>query len=152
MVVLSIATILLACGCVQKGVDETKTNVTQTPATQNTSVVEPKTTEKWVQVNLLDGTSVVGKYVSDTAAYTTIVAMYTIDTNAQRTDKTGQTVKDWNKYMAKANGDTIAIKNALINSMVIIDNPTSFIATRLQAQSEGAVTQKACLDQHKLCD
>jgi Ser-tRNA(Ala) deacylase AlaX len=65
----------MACGCVQKGTDEAKTNLTQTPVTQNASD-ETSAKVRYVQLNFLNWSHAGGKHVSETAAFTTIQLMY----------------------------------------------------------------------------
>lgn len=104
---------------------------------------------RYVQINLVDGTQVGGKYVSETAAFTTIDLMYTMDPNAY-TWIGGNYVKDPNKYVVKGNGTEIAIKNALINSMITINNPESVIeAVQGEMKNETIALQKAADEKAK---
>ena len=145
----AVLAMLLTAGCTSAPVKETSTtNVSVKETSTPNASTEPQVAEKWVEIYLQDGTSVIGKYVSETAAFTTIVVMYTSDMSAYKTnEKTGQFGKDIDKYMVKGSGNTVGIKNTLINSMVVIENPTETIAARLQAQSdEAAAQQKAAED------
>jgi hypothetical protein len=120
--VAAILAVLLASGCIsspEKG-------------TSNSSIPTTVSTVRFVQINLLDGTIVGGKYVSETPAFTTINVMYTMDPNAHTWDADKNYVIDLNKSFVKGNGAEVSIKNSLINTMVTIDNPTQMIEAKLQ--------------------
>jgi hypothetical protein len=137
LIVLSTATILLACGCVQKGADQTKPNLTQMPTMQNASA-ETSAKVRYVQLNFLDGTSVGGKYVSETAAFTTIQYMYRLDPGwADVTLSTGGTKTVGYPEITNESGAIVAFKNTLINTMIDIENP-AVVIKKAQQERETA--------------
>lgn len=101
---------------------------------------------RYVEINLLDGTNVGGKYVSETAAFTTIIAMYTMDPSAYTLDAYNKAVKDPDKYFVKGNGAEISIKNSLINSMITIEDPTAMIEANLQEMNTTAAAIKSAAE------
>jgi hypothetical protein len=115
---------ILISGCVSEPVKE--------------SSINEGDSARYVQIDLLDGTQIGGKYVSETAAFTTIVVMYIMDTDAYTFDAYHRAVKDPEKYFVKGNGAEISFKNSLINTMVTIDNPTTMIEANLQEMNETA--------------
>jgi outer membrane murein-binding lipoprotein Lpp len=134
----AVLVVLLAAGCTSAPVKETSTtnvSVTSAPVTEastsSVSVTETQAKDRYVQINLLDGTSVGGKYVSETAAFTTIVVMYVLDPNAY-TEINATWSKDPEKYIVRGNGNTIAFKNSLINTMVDIKDPELVIEVAQQ--------------------
>ena len=147
----AVLAVILAAGCTSAPVKETSTNVsvTEQQATSNAtvSVTETQAKDRYVEISLLDGTKVGGKYVSETAAFTTILVMYTMDPNAYTFDVNNKAVKDPNKYFAKGNGAEISIKNSLINTMVTINEPTPMIeATQQEMSAIAAAMTKAAED------
>jgi outer membrane murein-binding lipoprotein Lpp len=155
-----ILAVVLAAGCTSAPVKETSTsNVSatesQATSTSNVPATESQASDRYVEISLLDGTKVGGKYVSETAAFTTILVMYTMDPNAYTYYKspghlehgsytTGPiiTVKDPNKYLVKGTGAEVSIKNSLINTMVTIEDPTPMIEATLQEMNANAVAMK----------
>lgn len=122
MMAAVLATLLIA-GCMsspEKGASNTSSSAPSVP-----------NGVKYVQINLLDGTSVGGKYVSETAAFTTIDVLYTLDPKAY-TWINGSYVKDPAKYIVRGNGAEVAIKNSLIDTMVTIGDPDQIIAKAQQ--------------------
>ncbi len=101
---------------------------------------------RYVEISLLDGTKIGGKYVSETAAFTTIIAMYTMDPSAYTLDAYNKAVKDPDKYFVKGNGAEISIKNSLINSMVTIEDPTAMIQANLQEMNTTAAAIKSAAE------
>jgi outer membrane murein-binding lipoprotein Lpp len=149
----AVLAVILAAGCTSAPVKETSTNVSVTSApvtetaTSSVSVTETQAKDRYVEISLLDGTKVGGKYVSETAAFTTILVMYTMDPSAYTSDVNYKAVKDPNKYFAKGNGAEVSIKNSLINTMVTIDDPTSMIeATQQEMSAIAAAMTKAAED------
>jgi outer membrane murein-binding lipoprotein Lpp len=139
----AILAVILAAGCTSAPVKETSTSnvsVTESQATPKTGapVTETQANDRYVEISLLDGTKIGGKYVSETSAFTTILVMYTIDPSAYIFDANNKAVKDPNKYFAKGNGAEVSIKNSLINTMVTIDEPTSMIEAALQEMNTTA--------------
>jgi hypothetical protein len=111
-------------------------------STSNVTESQPKI--RYVEINLLDGTKIGGKYVSETAAFTTIDVMYTMDPNAYKFDAHGNYVKDPAKYIVKGNGAEVAIKNSLINTVVTTSDPTAMIENVMQGmENETAALNKA---------
>jgi len=80
---------------------------------------------KYVELGMVDGTKVGGKYVSESAAFTTIVPMYVINENG---------------IMSRGNGKETGITTNLIATMVTIDDPSSLVTTTLNQQ---AIADKA---------
>lgn len=105
-----------------------------------TEVAEENESEniRYVEISLLDGTKVGGKYVSETAAFTTIIGLYMINPDAYISDANHKTVKDPNKYFVRANGAEISIKNSLINTMVTINEPSAMIEASLKEMNDTA--------------
>jgi hypothetical protein len=101
-------------------------------------VVDENESIRYVEIDLLDGTRIGGKYVSETAAFTTIISMYVMDPSAYTFDAYHRAVKDPEKYFIKGNGAEISFKNSLINTMVTIDDPTAMIEANLQEMNETA--------------
>ena len=66
----------------------------QAASNSSVSVTESQAKDRYVEISLLDGTKVGGKYVSETAAFTTILVMYTMDPNAYTFDVNNKAVKD----------------------------------------------------------
>jgi hypothetical protein len=124
---VAVLAVLLAAGCTSAPVKETSTtnvSVTSAPVTETStssvSVTETQAKDRYVQINLLDGSYAGGKYVSETAAFTTIVVMYTYDPHI--------TVGN---FFNKGNGAEVAFKNSLINTIIPIDEPTAMIEAKL---------------------
>ena len=135
----AIIAVILAAGCTSAPVKETSTS--------NVSITESQAKDRYVEISLLDGTKVGGKYVSETAAFTTIFVMYTIDPNAYTFDANNKAVKDPDKYFAKGNGAEVSIKNSLINTMVTINEPTPMIEATLQEMNATAAAMKKAADE-----
>jgi hypothetical protein len=96
----------------------------------NTSKFAMVSTLRYVQVNLRNGTSVGGKLVHETPAFTTIVAMYTYDPDAYILDYRKGTpfyTKDPNRYIVEGNSGTISINNDLINALIDIQDPKTVL-------------------------
>lgn len=113
---------------------------------QTSPATESQTKDRYVQINLLDGTSVGGKYVSETAAFTTIDVMYTLNPKAYTfyNNSFDSYVKDPDKYIVRGNGAEIAIKNDLIDTMVTIEDPEQIIVKAQQeVKDEIAAAQNA---------
>lgn len=134
----AILAVILASGCTSAPVEETSAS-----------------NDRYVEINLLDGTKVCGKFVSETAAFTTILVMYTMDPDARvyytslvhlgndsYTVGPRISVKDPDKYLVKGNGAEVSIKNSLINTMVTIDEPTPMIEATLKELDTIAATIK----------
>jgi hypothetical protein len=117
MLVLMVAVIavMLAAGCTSSPVKETSAT--------NVSTTEPREAVKYVELNMLDGSKVGGKYVSESAAFVTIVPMYVLDKDG---------------FMSVGNGKEVGIKTSFVNTIVNIDDPSSYVATTLKAQSDKA--------------
>lgn len=116
---------ILAAGCTSAPVKETSTtnvSITESQVAPNSSVTvtETQANDKYVQINLLDGSYVGGKYVSETAAFTTIVVMYVYDPNVGA-----------GNFFNRGNGNEVGFKNSLINTIIPIDEPTAMIEAKL---------------------
>jgi|WetSurMetagenome_2_1015567.scaffolds.fasta_scaffold370814_2 hypothetical protein len=138
VMMVAVLAVLLAAGCVSS--PEKGTSNSGVPANESQSKI------RYVQINLLDGTIVGGKYVSETPAFTTIIAMYTMDPKAYTYDANNKFVKDPNRYFARGSGAEVSIKNSLINTMVTIDNPTEMIESTMQELNATAVAMKKAAD------
>jgi hypothetical protein len=122
----AVIAVLLAAGCTSAPVKETSTtnvSVTESQATpkSSVSVTEPQAAVKYVELNLLDESKVGGKYVSESAAFVTIVPMYVLDKDG---------------FMSVGSGNEVGIKSSFVNTMVNIDDPSSYVAATLKAQSD----------------
>jgi hypothetical protein len=119
----AVLAVLLTSGCTSSPEKEASNS--------STSASKVEDGVRYVQINFLDGTSAGGKYVSETAAFTTINVMYLLDPNGYKYNN-GSFVKDPNKYIVRGNGAEVRFKNELINSMVNIDDPEQFIVKTQQ--------------------
>jgi len=159
----AILAVILASGCTSAPVEEPSSAPVEEPSsvlveetpTSNVPVTESQANDRYVEINFLDGTKVGGKFVSETAAFTSILVMYTKDPDAY-TSYTSPghlshdsytigpriTVKDPNRYLVKCNGAEVSFKNSLINTMVTIDEPTPMIEATLQELNANAVAIK----------
>ena len=155
-----ILAVMFAAGCTSAPVEEisdSDVSAAEPQATSDSDVsaAEPQAKDRYVEINLLDGTKVGGKYVSETAAFTTIRVMYTVDPDAYVSYTTpghvksgsyytgpAVTVKDPDEYLVKGTGAEVSIKNSLINTMVTIDEPTPMIEATLQEMNDNAVAMK----------
>jgi len=152
---------VLVCGCLggeqssSEPTDTTSKSESHAASDSNAPEEGSPSSDRYVEINLLDGTKVGGKYVSETAAFTTILVMYTIDPNAytyynspgrieQGSYSKGPLikVKDPDNYLVKGTGAEVSIKNSLINTMVTIEDPTPMIEATLQEMNANAVAMK----------
>jgi hypothetical protein len=113
----AVLAVLLAAGCTSAPVKETSTT--------NVSTAEPPIAVKYVELGMVDGTKVGGKYVSESAAFTTIVPMYVINENG---------------IMSRGNGKETGITTSLIATVITIEDPSSLVETTLNEQ---AIAEKA---------
>lgn len=111
----------------------------------NVSDTESQSNDRYVQINLLDGTSVGGKYVSETAAFTTINVMYMLDPKAY-TSYNGSSVRDPDKYMIRGNGAEVAFKNSLIDTVYTIEDPEEIIAKAQQEVKDDMTAAQEAYD------
>ena len=88
---------------------------------------EPEPPTRYVQINLWNGSQVGGEYVSETAAFTTVRHLYTLDPDAYTHDAFGREVKHPEKYFTKGNGTELSIENSFIHTMITTDNPAALI-------------------------
>jgi hypothetical protein len=121
----TVIAVILAAGCTSAPVKETSTtnvSVTESQATSkpSVSVNETQAKDRYVQINLLDGSYAGGKYISETAAFTTIAVMYTYNPNVGA-----------GNFFNKGSGKEVAFKNSLINTITPIDEPTAMIDAKL---------------------
>lgn len=129
---------LLMAGCVSSPEKEASNT--------STSTSNAAGNVKYIQINLLDGTSVGGKYVSETAAFTTINVMYTLNPKAYvfYNHSSDSYVKDPDKYIVRGNGAEVSIKNSLIDTMITIESPEKVIENAQQEVNEDiSAAQKA---------
>jgi hypothetical protein len=129
----AVLAVILAAGCTSAPVKETSTtnvSVTESQAASKSSVpvTEPPGAVKYVELDLLDGSKVGGKYVSESAAFVTIVPMYVLDKDG---------------FMSVGSGNEVGLKTSFVNTMVNIDDPSSYVATTLKAQSDKAAALEA---------
>ena len=113
----AILAVILAAGCTSAPVKETSNS--------SVSVTVSQAAVKYVELGMVDGTKVGGKYVSESAAFTTIAPMYVINENG---------------IMSRGNGKETGITTNLIATMVTIDDPSSLVTTTLNQQ---AIADKA---------
>jgi len=102
-----ILAILLIAGCMNS------------PKDNQTAPSEAQNKVRYVEINLLDGTKIGGKYLSETAAFTNIIPLYVIDHNG---------------IMTHGNGVESGVATNLISLMVTIDDPSAYINTTLSQQ------------------
>ena len=93
---------------------------------------------RYVEIYLLDGSRTGGKYVSETAAFTTLISMYVVHPDAYTYDAYYKRVKNPTEYFKRGSGAEVSIKNSLINTMVTIDDPMAMIEANLQEMNETA--------------
>jgi len=122
----AVLAVLLAAGCTSAPVKETSTT--------NVSVTEPPVAVKYVELGMVDGTKVGGKYVSESAAFTNIVPMYVVDDNG---------------IMSRGNGKETGVTTSLIATMITIEDPSSLLETTLNEQ---AIAEKAYKEQRAAAD
>lgn len=123
--ILAVIAVLLAAGCTSTPEKEA--------SNQSDAVKENQAQDRYVQLNFLDGSYAGGKYVTESAAFTTIAVMYTFDRD-----------RGYGHYFEKGNGEEVAFKNSLINTMITIDEPTAMIEATLQEiNATEAATKKA---------
>ncbi|NPV51743.1 MAG: hypothetical protein HPY60_11195 [Candidatus Methanofastidiosum sp.] len=135
VLVAAILAVLLTAGCTSSPEKEVS----------NTSIIASNSENgpRYVQINFLDGTNAGGEYVSETAAFTTIKVMYILDPEAY-TYYNDSYVRDPNKYIVRGNGAEVGFKNELINTMINIEDPESFIEkTQKEIEDEITAAQKA---------
>jgi hypothetical protein len=113
IVVMSVVLAIFAAGC------------TSSPENAATA---PNTTIRYVELYMADGSRVGGEYVSESAAFVTIIPMYLLD-------------KD--DYMVRGNGKEVGVKTDLVTSMRNIEDPSSLINTTIKAQSDIAAALDA---------
>lgn len=116
----AILAVILAAGCTSSPEKETSTT--------NVSTTETQGTVRFVELNMIDGTKVGGKYVSESAAFITIVPMYVLDKDG---------------FMTLGSGKEVGLKTSLVDTMVNINDPSSYVATTLKAQSDKAAELEA---------
>jgi len=151
----AILAVIFASGCTSAPVEETSSAPVEETSTSNVPVTESQAKDRYVEISFLDGTKVGGKCVSETAAFTTILVMYTMDPNAYTyymspghlghdsyTMGPRISVKDPDKYLVKGTGAEVSIKNSLINTMVTIDEPTPMIEATLQELNANTAAMK----------
>lgn len=124
----AILAVILAAGCTSAPVKETSTT--------NVSTTAPQAAVKYVELHFVDGTMAGGKYVSETPGFVTIVPMYILDKDG------------FMKAGGALAGKEVGMKTDLITTMVNIEDPTSFVASTLQAQEEKAA-ELAVAEQEK---
>ena len=108
----AILAVMLAAGCTSSPEKETSTT--------NVSATEPQAAVKYVELSMVDGTKVGGKYVSESAAFTNIVPMYVVDDNG---------------IMSRGNGKETGITTSLIATMITIEDPSSLVEKTLKEQA-----------------
>lgn len=138
LIMAAVLAVAFIAGCTSAPEKEASNQTAQATGSQ--------TKDRYVQINFLDGTCVGGKYVSETAAFTTINVLYTLNPKAYTfyNNSSDSYVKDPDKYIVIGNGAEVSIKNSLIDTMVTIDDPKRVIAKAQQEVKDDATTaQKA---------
>lgn len=105
VVFAGIVLVVLAAGCTSAPVKESSNQV------------------RFVELVMLDGTKAGGQYVSETAAFVTIIPLYVLDKNG---------------FMTPGNGKPTSVKTSMISIMTTIEDPKNFIDTTMKAQAEKA--------------
>jgi hypothetical protein len=113
----AILAVILAAGCTSAPEKET--------SAKNVSATESQAVVKYVELGMVDGSKVGGKYVSESAAFTNIVPMYVIKENG---------------IMSRGNGKETGITTSLIATVITIEDPSSLVEKKLNDQ---AVAEKA---------
>lgn len=108
---------------------------------------EPELAPRYVQINLWNGSQVGGEYVSETAAFTTIQHLYTLNPDAYTHDALGREVKHPEKYFIKGNGTELSIENNFIHSMTTIENPATLIETNQKEMNDTAEAMMKAADE-----
>jgi hypothetical protein len=120
MVIAMVLTALFMAGCVSNApVKETSNSSVPNAGVPSVPNAEMKTTDRYVELEMIDGSAVGGKYISESAAFVTIIPMYAINNDG---------------VMGIGNGEPTGIKTALINTMKDIENPSAKINATLEAQ------------------
>ena len=149
VVLMAAVLVVLLAGCVsspEKGTSNQSVVVKET-SNQSVPVNDSKTNVRYVQLNLLDGSQVGGIYVSETPAFTTIQYMYNFEPDyiEVTTEGGGSSTVECTK-ITNESGATIGFKNALINTMIDIENPALSIQMaqqcRKNALEEDNITRK----------
>lgn len=120
----AILVVILAAGCTSAPVKETSTT--------NVSTSEPQAAIKYVELGMVDGTKVGGKYVSESAAFTNIVPMYVVNDNG---------------IMSRGNGKETGITTSLIATMVTIEDPSSLVEKTLNDQAAAEKAHQKEIDE-----
>lgn len=94
----------------------------------NAPVKEAKAPDKYVEINLINGEKVGGKYLNESAAFTKIIPMYLISESGT---------------MQRGNGKEVAIKSSIITSMITIDDPSAGINATIEKQDAEMKAYKA---------
>lgn len=121
LMLLAVLAALLVAGCTSSP-EKTTSNQTQN------NVSEAPTTVKYIELNLVDNSKVGGKYVSESAAFVTIIPLYVLDKNG---------------FMTKGNEKEVGIKTSAITIITNITDPTPYMAATLKAQEEKATELEA---------
>lgn len=116
----AVLAVILAAGCTSAPVKETSTT--------NVSVTESHGAVRYVELQMMDGSRVGGKYVSETAAFVTIVPMYILDKDG---------------FMTKGSGKEVGIKSSLLTTMLTIQDPSSLVNVTLKTQNDKAAALAA---------
>ncbi len=122
----AILAVILAAGCTSSPEKETPTT--------NVSSAEPQAAVKYVELSMVDGTKVGGKYVSESAAFTNIVPMYVVNDNG---------------IMSRGNGKETGITTSLIATMITIEDPSLLVEKTLNDQ---AAAEKAYKEERAAAD
>ena len=143
LVFSAVIAILIIAGCVSTPGPQPKASQPEVNQINNTTITKPPEA-RYVQINMVDGGSVGGQYLSETAAFVTIIPMYLLE---EHTYGNGTGTCDFfetdPEYLTKGSGVATGIKVSLVNTMVDIPDPRPYIAEKSKSQEETA----AALDQ-----
>jgi hypothetical protein len=109
----AVLAVVFAAGCMSAPEKESS-NQSQDAARESTGAV------RYVEMSMIDGTRVGGKYVSESAAFTNIVPMYVIDKNG---------------IMSRGSGTETGVTTSLIATVVTIEDPSSYVDKTLNEQA-----------------
>ena len=121
----AILAVILAAGCTSTTPEKETSNISNAV---KVNITEPQAEERYVELNMLDGSKIGGKYISKSAAFVTIVPMYVLDKDG---------------FMSVGSGKDVGIKTSLVNTMVNVGDPSLYMETTLKAQSDKAAALEA---------
>lgn len=102
----AVLAVLLAAGCTSTPEKQPSNQSSNQSDAVKVNITEPQNVERYVELIMIDESKVGGKYVSESAAFVTIVPMYVISKDG---------------YLSEGSGKEVAIKVNYIGSIVNID-------------------------------